>query len=85
VRTTISINDELLASARRWASERGITLGKVIESALRRELTTRAMPAAPPAIPVFSRGTGPRLGLDLSSNRALYEILDEESDLEGRR
>lgn len=85
MRTTISLNDELLASAKRRARERGTTLGQVIESALRRELTAGPATLAPPAIPIFSRGTGPRPGLDLTSNQALHEILDEASELDHRR
>jgi hypothetical protein len=36
-------------------------------------------------IPVFRGGTGPRPGIDLTSNRALYEVLDEGVPLERRR
>ena len=34
-----------------------------------------------PEVPVFDGGTGPRPGIDLSSNRALYEVLDEDLGL----
>ncbi len=86
MRTTVAIDDELLAAAKRRARERGISLGRIIEAALRRELAAErdAAGEAPP-IPVFTGGTGPRPGLDLTSNRALYEALDEELDLDRRR
>jgi hypothetical protein len=84
MRTTVSVDDELLAAAKRRAQERGVTLGAVIESALRRELTAPA-PAAAPSIPVFRGGTGPRPGLDLTSNRAIHEVLDEDRDLDRLR
>ncbi len=76
MRTTISIDDHLLARAKDRARERGTTLGTVIEDALRTELNRRESRAAPP-IPVFRDGGGLRPGVDLSSNRAIQELLDE--------
>jgi len=32
-------------------------------------------------LPVFRGGNGPRPGVDLTSNRALYELLDEGVEL----
>lgn len=85
MRTTVSIDDELLTAARRRAHERGETLGQVVEAALRRELAgaAGADPLAP--IPVFTGGTGPRPGIDLDSNRAVLEVLDEGLELDQRR
>jgi Arc/MetJ family transcription regulator len=85
MRTTVSISDELLAAAKRRARERGTTLGAVIDAALQRELADRGPAAEPPPVPVFRRGTGPRPGVDLTSNRALHEALDEELSLDRRR
>ncbi|WP_407689569.1 ribbon-helix-helix protein, CopG family [Mycobacterium sp. HUMS_1102779] len=81
MRTTVSISDELLAAAKRRARERGQSLGSVIEDALRRELAAVPGGSARPAVPVFQGGTGPRPGVDLTSNRALSEVLDEGLDL----
>lgn len=76
MRTTVSIDDELLVAAKRRARERGTTLGQVVDDALRRELAaTRATPSV--AVPVFRGGNGLRPGVDVNSNRALYEALDE--------
>jgi hypothetical protein len=85
VRTTLSISDELLAAAKRRASERGQTLGAFVDSALQRELNDTPPPRAGPPVPVFRGGTGPRPGIDLSSNRALLEALDEDVELDDRR
>lgn len=84
MRTTVSVDDELLASARRRARERGQTLGEVLEDALRHEL---AAPTAVdgPTVPVFRGGGGPRPGIDLVSNRALREALDEGAELDALR
>ena len=77
MRTTVSISDELLAAAKRRAHERGETLGEVIDAALRRELAVPEQRGPRPAVPVFRGGSGPRPGIDLTSNRALHEALDE--------
>jgi hypothetical protein len=85
MRTTVSISDELLSAAKRLAHERGQTLGDVIDAALRRELSTTELPSERPPVPVFRGGTGPRPGIDLSSNRSLSESLDEGLELDSRR
>ena len=86
MRTTVSISDELLVAAKQRARERGQTLGQVVDAALRRELSSDdPAPAVGPPVPTFRGGTGPRPGIDLSSNRALYEALDEGLELDDRR
>ena len=85
MRTTVSISDELLVSAKERARSTGRSLGAVIDDALRRELSSARSHRQGPPIPVFRGGTGPTPGVDLTSNRALYEVLDEEIPLEQRR
>lgn len=76
MRITISVSDQLLAAAKEHARLTGRTLGQFVEAGIRRELN--AKPNQPrPEIPVFDGGSGPQPGVDLSSNRALYEALDE--------
>jgi len=77
MRTTISIHDELLKSAKLRARERGVTLGGLVEDALRRELSAAADPAPRIPIPVFEGGNGLMPGVDITSNRALHEFLDQ--------
>jgi len=84
MRTTVAIDDELLAAAKRRAHQRNETLGQVVEAALRRELARDDAGEAPP-VPVFRGGGGVRPGVDLTSNRALHELLDEDVDLDRRR
>jgi len=84
MRTTVTIADELLVSAKLRAKERGMTLGELVEDGLRRELA--ADDDAPRVeVPVFRGGTGPRRGLDLTSNRAIQEFLDEGVELDKLR
>jgi Bacterial antitoxin of type II TA system, VapB len=84
MRTTIALDDHLLASAKRRARERGETLGQVVENALRRELTEPAAVESP-EVPVFRGGGGPLPGIDLTSNRALREALDRGVELDALR
>ncbi len=77
MRTTISIHDELLETAKLRARERGQTLGGFVEDALRRELSVDQRHAERIPIPVFKGGGGLRPGVDITSNRALHELLDE--------
>jgi len=85
MRTTLSIHDELLKSAKLRARERGVTLGALVEDALRRELSLNVECAPRPQVPVFRGGNGLMPGVDIASNRALYEFLDEGVPLHKRR
>jgi hypothetical protein len=71
MRTTVSIDDELLRAAKLRAAETGRTLAAVIEDALRLALQERA-PAAPRRpIRVPTSGSGgllPGIGLDDTSS-----------------
>lgn len=84
MRTTVSIDEHLLAAAKRRARERGQTLGGVLEDALRRELSSTRH-EDPPALPVVRGRGGPRPGIDMTSNRVLREILDEGLPLDKQR
>ncbi len=80
MRTTLAIDDHLLAAAKRRARERDQTLGQVVEDALRRELGESSR-RKPVEVPVFRGGDGPLPGIDLRSNRAMRELLDRDADL----
>jgi Ribbon-helix-helix protein, copG family len=84
MRTTIAVDDNILAAAKRRARERGVSLGAVVEDALRAALA-RGREADRPAIPVFRGGTGVRPGIDVTSNRALLEALDADRPLDDLR
>lgn len=81
MRTTLSIDAELLERAKKRASRRGQTLGQYVESAVRRDLVAPEPTTDIRELPIFSRGTGMRPGIDPSSNRALYDALDASGDL----
>lgn len=78
VRTTIRLDDDLLAAARLRAAERGTTLTSVIEEALREALARRPAPEAEPFQLVTYYGKGGTLpGVDLHDNVALRDLMDE--------
>ena len=85
MRTTLAIEDRLLAAAKRRARARGLTLGQLVEEALRAELARAPAGTDRPKVPVFRGGSGVRPGVDLSSNRAIQEALDEGTPLEKLR
>jgi len=81
MRTTLAIDDQLLEAAKVRASARGTTLGRYVEDALRRELADPVDQPVAIQLPVFTRGTGMRVGLDSVSNRSLFDVLDAAGDL----
>jgi hypothetical protein len=57
-----------------------------VEAALRRELSRgSASERSAPPVPVFRGGNGVRPGIDVTSNRALLEALDEGRPVEKLR
>lgn len=81
MRTTIAIDDALLERAKRRAAEQRITLGSYIEEALRQRLAAAPATASSVELPTFTGGTGLAPGIDPTSNRSLYEALDEQGRL----
>ncbi|MFT4029321.1 MAG: CopG family transcriptional regulator [Protaetiibacter sp.] len=77
MRTTLAINDNLLARAKARAAERGISLGSYVDEALREHLAAPERTAAIVELPVAAGGAL-RPGIDPSSNRSLYDALDDE-------
>jgi hypothetical protein len=80
VRTTVNIDDRLLEWAKDRARKEGVTLGVLLEEALQRHLT-RVRAAAGPPLPVFQGERGVRPGVDLDSNRSMFEAMDDPADL----
>jgi hypothetical protein len=81
MRTTLAIDDQLLDAAKREATARGTTLGRYVEDALRRQLTEPGKDPSTPVIPVFTRGTGMRAGIDPASHRSIFDAVDASGDL----
>lgn len=76
MRTTIRLDDDLLAAAKRRAAETGRTLTAVIEDALRRSLAERpARAGAAVDLPTYGGG-GTLPGVDLDDSAALLEAME---------
>jgi Bacterial antitoxin of type II TA system, VapB len=76
MRTTISLDDDLLAEAKQVAARTGRTLTAVIEDALRASLHRRHVaPTRPVELPIFGEG-GVQPGVDLDDSAALLELLE---------
>ena len=79
MRTTINLDDRLLAEAKLLAHRSGTTLRAVIEDALRERLARRAEPgpaAAPFKLHTFT-GNGLQPGVDLDDSAALRDLMHD--------
>jgi hypothetical protein len=78
MRTTISIEDGLLRAAKQRGLERNMTLGGVIEDALRTVLDpSRARDAERVPLPMSKRRGGTRPGVDVADGVRLRDVMDE--------
>ncbi len=75
-RTTVRLDDELLARAKEAAARTGRTLTAVIEDGLRLLLGRREAESSPPIdFPTF-RGDGLLPGIDLDDSAALLSLME---------
>ena len=77
MRTTLTIDDDLLRRAKREAASTGRTLGELVEDALRDSLARR--PASPERFRLrraTSGGSGLREWIDLADNGAVRDVMD---------
>ena len=82
MRTTVTIDDNLLARTKDEARQQGKTLGQVIEDALRLAFSERRTnDRAPTKLPVFRGGSGLRPGIE-PTTRGLLAALDEDQPLD---
>jgi len=77
MRTTISISDPLLETAKRRAAARGVTVSVIIEDALRVHLAAMKRSDAPPFRLHTVRGKLVNPDLDLDRTSALLALDDE--------
>jgi len=78
MRTTIRLNDNLLADAKAHAVRTGRTLTAVIEDALRQALARGEPETKRPHIPVFRGGGGLQPGVDLDDSAALLDLMERD-------
>jgi hypothetical protein len=78
MRTTVRLDDRVLAEAKKYAAETGRTLASVLEDALRETLARRSV-RAKGRRPVRLRtvkGDGVRPGVDLDDTAALLALME---------
>ena len=87
MRTTLNIDEELLAAYKQLAAHSHASLSHVIQDALREALTLRqARDARPPIrLEAFAQSGGLVAGVDLAHHAALSEVLEQPSDEALRR
>ena len=79
MRTTLKIDDTLLRKLKVTAAKTGQTLSQAAEEAIRAFLNPRRGPETKPvSLPVSKHDLGLRPGVNLDSNAALAETMDEE-------
>jgi hypothetical protein len=83
MRTTINIDDHLLAEAKQVAARTGRSLTDVVEDALRESLHRRHRTARRAVeLPVFGED-GPQPGVDLDDSAALLDLVDQDDATAG--
>ncbi len=79
MRTTVTIDDQLLVEVKTVAAQSGRTLSAVIEDALRASLARRRTERPPiPPLPTISGG-GLQPGVDLDDSAALLDLMEGTS------
>jgi hypothetical protein len=80
MKTTLDINDQLLASAKTLAAQQRTSLTRLIEEGLQMRLRAQAAPRrGKPRLPVFKGRGGLVAGVDPLSNKALLAALGDDA------
>ena len=81
MKTTLDINDALLADAKALAAQKRTSLTRLIEEGLQLRLrsSARAGKAAKRKIPVFRGRGGLVAGVDPGSNKAMLDAADDDA------
>jgi hypothetical protein len=77
MRTTVRLDEHLLAEAKRQAAESGRTLTALLEEALREKLAKRPADQSRRrvSLPTF-KGTGTLPGVDLDDSAAMFDLME---------
>lgn len=81
MKTTLNIDDQLLANAKALAAQQRTSLTRLIEEGLQLRLraTSAAVPRGKPRLPVVKGRGGLVAGVDPLSNRALLDALGDDA------
>jgi len=73
MKTTLIIDDSVMALLKKEAARRGCTMSELVESALRLLFKSKKTPRKIPPLPTFKSG-GPMV--DISDREALYHAME---------
>ena len=73
MKTTLNVDDTVMAALKKEALRRGCTMSELLEAALRAFFAPKATTEDLPALPVFKSG-GPLV--DIADREALYEAME---------
>lgn len=73
MKTTLTIDDKVMARLKQEAARRGCTMGELVEAALRRLLAERPRRRALPPLPTFRSGGAL---VDVADREALYRAME---------
>jgi hypothetical protein len=77
MRTTVRLDESLLAEAKKRAAETGRTLTAVLEDALRESLARRTVRTPKKRVRLKTiKGDGVRPGVDLDDTAALFDLME---------
>lgn len=76
MRTTLNIDDQILLLAKHQAIEQDVTLGRVVENALRENLSKKEEKTEKIHL-ITVKGAGVKPGIDLQHSSSLLDIMDE--------
>ena len=77
MRTTVRLDERLLAEAKKYAAETGRTLTAVLEDALRETLARRSARVKRKTVRLKTiKGDGIRPGVDLDDTAALLDLME---------
>ncbi len=78
MRTTVRLDEHLLAEAKKHAAESGKTLTSLLEEALRESLSRRKTHAKSKPVRLKTvKGGGVRAGVDLDDSAALLDLMGD--------
>jgi hypothetical protein len=79
VKTTLDINDQLLADAKVLAAQQRTSLTRLIEEGLQLRLRSQAAQRGKLSLPVFKGRGGLAAGVDPLSNKAMLAALGDDA------
>jgi len=73
MKTTLNIDDSVMAQLKQEAARRGCTMSELVESALRLLLTAKEGPRTIPPLPSFKSGGAM---VEIADREALYDAME---------